>query len=161
MKTYVHGFTLIELTIVVAIIGILAAIAIPQYQGYVAKTQVARVAQESGALKAAIEVCISNGHMNIGTAVGECDPAASGSNIMRSGGNAAPGVTLAADTGVPQITPSPMTPTVAIVATFGNRASNLLTATLQTVTWQRTANGSWSCSTTSAARYAPSGCPGL
>src|SRR5690606_15261823 len=61
MKKAQQGFTLIELMIVVAIIGILAAVAIPQYQNYVARAQVARVMSETGALKTAVETCMMNG----------------------------------------------------------------------------------------------------
>src|SRR5690606_4323744 len=61
MKNVQKGFTLIELMIVVAIIGILAAVAIPQYQNYIASSQVARVMGEVGALRSATELCMMNG----------------------------------------------------------------------------------------------------
>jgi len=55
------GFTLIELMIAVAILGILAAIAIPQYQTSVAKTQVNRALGELGTYKSSFEFRISEG----------------------------------------------------------------------------------------------------
>ncbi|PPK72779.1 type IV pilus assembly protein PilA [Methylobacter tundripaludum] len=57
MKKAQQGFTLIELMIVVAIIGILAAVAIPAYQDYTIKAKIGNALTSVDALKTAVGVC--------------------------------------------------------------------------------------------------------
>ncbi len=57
MQKIQKGFTLIELMIVVAIIGILAAVALPAYQDYTQKAKFSEVILATGAFKTAVELC--------------------------------------------------------------------------------------------------------
>lgn len=148
-----RGFSLLELMVVVSIIGILTAIAILQYQIFVARAQAGRIIGELGELRLSVEDCLNEGLNTIGTDVQQCDPRAVASNLIA--GASQVGVVLPNNTGVAQIT-NPLTLTTSITATLSNQVNPALKG--KKIVWQRTVVGSWACQSNIANQYLPAAC---
>lgn len=147
------GLTLIELIIVVAIIGILVAIAVPKYQIYVGKTQAMQVINELGQLRLTVEECLQTGRNTIGLEANECDPRATPSNFIIGGSQI--GLVIPNNVGVAQIS-NPLTLTTNITAVVSNQVAPNISG--KKVRWLRSSGGSWSCTSNIESIYLPQSC---
>jgi type IV pilus assembly protein PilA len=139
-----EGFTLIELMIVIAIIGILAAVAIPAYSDYIARAQVTEAVSLLGGIKApASEYYMSNGETEGFTLTGMTQ---AGKYVKKM---------VVSDTG-------DKLKTITITATMKSSGVNAALIS-KTVKLSSTDGGSlWTCATGAtdgvAATYLPSSC---
>jgi len=132
MKKVQQGFTLIELMIVVAIIGILAAVALPAYQDYTVRGRVSELAILGSSMKATVSENIANngGAIAAGMCAGVTNLAIATVNTLSS--------TCTDDTGVIAVTGTTKAKDVVLTLTPAVNADGTI---------------AWGCKTNAASNY--------
>ena len=145
MKSMQKGFTLIELMIVVAIIGILAAIAIPAYQDYIARSQMT----EAMSLASGLKTNVTETYGQIGTLTG-----------INSGTNGIPASADIKGSYVAQVAVANgvITSTMKSSGVSSGITSQTLTLTPDVTT--QTGSVTWACTSSAKQKYVPKACVG-